>query len=154
MHFPDLPNEEPATPVTFEFEDVAFDLHDTEAIAVWLQHIAAAEGKNLREITYVFCSDEYLRNINIEHLQHDYYTDIITFPFHEPGETDLEGDLFISSERVAENADAQGVSFFHELQRVMAHGVLHMAGYGDETDEEEKTMREKEDFYLKNRPIP
>lgn len=153
MQFPDLPYEEPETPVNFHYEDVAFDLPDPEAIAVWLSGIATAEGKTLREISYIFCSDEYLRGVNIEYLQHDYYTDIITFPYHEEGDKNIEGDMYISTERVTENADAQGATFMHELQRVMAHGLLHMAGYGDKSDEEVRIMREKEDFYLAQRPI-
>ncbi len=153
MQFPDLPYEEPETPVTFHFEDIAFDLPDPEAIAVWLSAIATTEGKSVREINFIFCSDEYLRGVNVEYLKHDYYTDIITFPFHEEGDKELQGDVYISSERVTENANIQGVTFVHELQRVMAHGVLHMAGYGDKSEDLERMMREKEDFYLEKRPI-
>lgn len=151
MNFPDFPlEEEPETLVSFNFEDVEFELPVQEAIVNWLLEIAAAEKKPVYELNIIFCSDEYLRQINVEYLRHDYYTDIITFPYTEGA---VHGDLFISSERVTENARAHGVSFLNELCRVMAHGVLHLAGYGDKTPEEVRVMREKEDFYLKKWPI-
>lgn len=152
MNFPDFPlDEEPETFVAFNFEDVEFDLPDQQTLADWLLSIAAAEEKPVFELNFIFCSDEYLRQINAEYLQHDYYTDIITFPYTEGA---IHGDLFISSERVADNARAHGVSFLNELCRVMAHGVLHLAGYGDKTPEEVRVMREKEDHYLGKLPVP
>ncbi|HNE28818.1 MAG TPA: rRNA maturation RNase YbeY, partial [Saprospiraceae bacterium] len=132
--------------VGFHFEDVSFDLPHAGQLTEWLRSIARAESKPFIEVNYIFCSDEYLRKVNVEYLDHDYYTDIITFPYGEAGE--IHGDLFISSERVADNAQTLGVSFQHELCRVMAHGVLHLAGYGDKSPEEEALMRQKEDFYL------
>jgi len=147
MQFPEFPSEEaPEAPVSFHFEDVAFDLPDWEGLSAWLQGVAETEGKPFLEVQYVFCSDEHLRQINVEYLQHDYYTDVITFPY---AEGIIHGDVFISSERVAENAMTNGVSFLHELCRVMVHSVLHLAGYGDKTPEEAAQMRAKEDFYLK-----
>ena len=118
-------------------------------------HVIATELPEITSsvVSVIFQTDDELLELNKRILDHDYYTDIITFPLHEPGDRALEGDIYISSERVTDNAGSQGVSFFHELQRVMAHGVLHMAGYGDETDEEESTMRAKEDFYLEKRPV-
>lgn len=150
MNFPEFPLEdEPETFVSFHFEQVEFDLPHQQLLVDWLLSIAAAEKKPVFELNFIFCSDEYLRNINVEYLQHDYYTDIITFPYTEGA---VHGDLFISSERVTENARALGVSFLNELCRVMAHGVLHLAGYGDKTPEEVQVMRAKEDFYLKKLP--
>ncbi len=155
MQFPPLPSEAhetPEAPVNFHFEDVRFELWEPEMLTQWLMGIAEAEKKPFIEVNYIFCSDEYLRQVNIEYLDHDYYTDIITFPYGEPGE--IHGDLFISSERVAENALSNEVSFQQELSRVMAHGVLHLAGYGDKTPEEEALMRQKEDFYLRKIFLP
>ena len=150
MEFPELPlDDEPETFVSFYFEDVEFELPDQQILVNWLLSIATAENKPVYELTYIFCSDEYLRQINMEHLDHDYYTDIITFPYTNGV---VHGDIFISSERVADNARTHDVPFLHELGRVMAHGVLHLAGYGDKSEDEARTMRAKEDFYLKTAP--
>ena len=147
MHFPELPLEDNTeTFVSFHFEDAAFDLPDQKALVEWLLAIAAEENKPVFDLTYIFTSDEYLRQINIEHLQHDYYTDIITFPYAPDA---IHGDIFISSDRVADNARTHRVPFLNELCRVMAHGLLHLAGYGDKTPEEIQTMRAKEDHYLR-----
>lgn len=139
--------DEPQQPIEFFFEDVDFELPEKERLSEWLQSTAAAEGKPVFEVNYIFSSDEYLRGINVEYLDHDYYTDIITFDYSDGAL--MRGEMYISSERVAENAREHGVSFMHELCRVMVHGILHIAGYGDKTPEQEATMREKEDFYLK-----
>ena len=146
MEFPDLPFDEPETFVSLNFEDVEFDLPNQQSLVDWLLALATLEEKPVYELNFIFCSDEYLRQVNIEYLQHDYYTDIITFPYTEGV---VHGDLFISSERVADNARENGVPFLHELCRVMAHGVLHLAGYGDKTPEEVQVMRNKEEEYLR-----
>jgi len=146
MEFPDLPFDEPETFVSLNFEDVEFDLPNQQSLVDWLLALATLEEKPVYELNFIFCSDEYLRQVNIEYLQHDYYTDIITFPYTEGV---IHGDLFISSERVADNARENEVPFLHELCRVMAHGVLHLAGYGDKTPEEVRVMREKEEEYLR-----
>ncbi len=104
------------------------------------------EGGHLHSLQFVFCSDAYLHRINLEYLQHDTLTDIITFPYQAPPLVD--GEIYISLERVRENAQTYGVSFEHELQRVMAHGVLHLLGYRDKTEEEQKVMRTKEEEAL------
>ena len=151
MKFPELESlEQPEQPVSFFFEDVQFELPNDSLLREWLQSVADAEGKPIFEINYIFCSDEHLRGINVEFLDHDYYTDIITFDNSD--DVAMRGELYISSERVAENAQTHGVSFHHELCRVMVHGILHIAGYGDKTPEQEAIMREKEDFYLKKLP--
>lgn len=98
------------------------------------------------DISVIFCSDDYLLKINEQYLSHDYYTDIVTFDYVE--NSVISGDLFISVDRVKDNATQVGVSFENELSRVIIHGVLHLAGYKDKTDAEKKAMREKEDFYL------
>lgn len=145
MQFPEIP-QQPEQPLSFFFEDVSFDLPGEEKLSAWLLSVAEAEGKPVREINYIFCSDERLLGINLEFLDHDDYTDIITFDYSDASR--MQGEIYISSERVAENARTNGVSFFHELCRVMVHGVLHMAGYKDKTPEDEAIMRQKEDFYL------
>ena len=105
-----------------------------------------SELMKLGEISVILCSDKYLLEINIEYLKHNYYTDIITFNYVE-GKV-ISGDLFISVDRVKENSTAFNTSFIKELYRVIFHGILHLIGYNDKTEEEKKLMREKEDFYL------
>lgn len=153
MQFPELDAlEAPQQPIGFFFEDVDIELPDEWKLREWLLSVAAAENKPIFEVNYIFCSDEYLRGINVEFLDHDYYTDIITFDNGE-GSNRMRGEIYISTERVAENAQTHGVSFAHELCRVMVHGVLHLAGYGDKTPEQEATMRGKEDYYLAKLPF-
>ncbi len=112
----------------------------------WLSEVTRLENKKLGDVTLIFCSDEYLLNINQTYLDHDYYTDIITFDYTE-GDF-VSGDLYISVDRVSENAEINNVSFLNELNRVVVHGVLHLCGYKDKSDEEEKQMRRKEDDAL------
>jgi rRNA maturation RNase YbeY len=113
----------------------------------WIFETIKAEQKQLGELNYIFCSDEYLLKINKEYLNHDTLTDIITFDNSEEALT-IEGDIFISIERVQENAQELKVSFEEELARVMIHGVLHLVGYKDKTLEDSQKMRAKEDHYL------
>lgn len=150
MHIePPLESLEPGS-VVFCQEDISAVLPPEAPIQAWLQAVAEAEGAPLLELTYIFTSDEYLRRVNVEYLQHDYYTDVITFPY-TPGA--VHGDVFISIERVRDNAQQYGVSFEHELCRVMVHGLLHLVGYTDETDAERNLMRQKEDEYLRQNPL-
>lgn len=150
MNFPKLPDELPESPVSFYFEDVTFELRQQEQVAQWLQSIAEVEQKDFTEVNFIFCSDEHLRGINVEYLDHDYYTDVITFPYTDDS---VHGDVFISSDRVRDNANTVGVSFEVELCRVMAHGVLHLAGYEDKTPEKKQEMTAKEDFFLRTCPV-
>lgn len=143
--FPELPFHESDSPISFHKEDVEIELPDAEMLTNWLTHTAEQEGKTIRALTYVFCSDEYLLQVNREHLQHDYYTDVITFPYSE---TEIEGDVFISMDRVTENASANGISFQHELCRIMVHGLLHLAGHSDKTEAERASMTLLENYYL------
>jgi rRNA maturation RNase YbeY len=99
------------------------------------------------DLCFIFCSDLFLLDMNKKHLNHDYYTDVITFDY--TADNVVSGDIFISVERIDENARKFGVSFNHELSRVMYHGVLHLCGYDDKQKDEKRTMREKEDFYIK-----
>jgi rRNA maturation RNase YbeY len=115
----------------------------------WLETIAGEHGYRLGDLNYIFCSDEHLLKINQDFLQHDTYTDIITFDYVVAKL--ISGDIYISTERVQENADELEQSFDRELRRVMIHGLLHLIGYGDKTEEEKKEMRMAEDKALYQR---
>ena len=117
-----------------------------DARSRWIINSIINESKRVGELSFIFCTDEYLLEKNIQFLDHDTYTDIITFDYCE-GDI-ISGDIFVSVERVTENANAFGVDFEDELDRVLIHGVLHLAGYQDKSKDEVNTMREKEDFYL------
>ena len=132
--------------VEIHFEDTKILDLDPEFFVSWLSEVATKEKKELGEVNLIFCSDDYLLQMNRDHLNHDYYTDIITFDYVD--DTVLSGDLFISVDRVKDNADAFDVEMNQELLRVVVHGFLHLAGYGDKTDREEKEMRLKENTYL------
>lgn len=119
---------------------------EEHSVTSWLTSVCESEDKILSEVSVVFVSDEALLKMNQDFLSHDYYTDIITFDYCV--ENEVLGDLFISVDRVDENAGVNNVDFLTELMRVLVHGVLHLCGYGDKGEEEERTMREKEDFYL------
>lgn len=112
----------------------------------WLKDIILSEGKKLGEINYIFCDDEYLLKVNQDYLQHDYYTDIITFDYVK-GKT-ISGEIFVSLQRISDNASTLSKNYEEELRRVLAHGILHLCGYKDKTEEEEQLMRSKEDFYI------
>jgi rRNA maturation RNase YbeY len=132
--------------IFFDVSDVEFQLENEENTILWLSKTIEQEDKSLRLLNFIFCSDQYLLGINQQYLQHDTLTDIITFPYAEPPL--VEGDIFISIERVKENAEKYGVSFEHELRRVMAHGVLHLCGFLDKKPKEQALMRSKEDEAL------
>lgn len=112
----------------------------------WLDQVASLEKKKLGDISLIFTSDEHLLTINQQYLDHDYYTDIITFDYSE--DDFVSGDLFISVDRVRENAEENAASFSHELNRVVVHGVLHLCGYKDKSESEEQLMRSKENQML------
>ncbi len=132
--------------IDFTFEQInTFEL-DKILISNWLYNVALSENKNIETISVIFCSDDYLLSVNKEYLNHDYYTDIITFDYSV--DTEISGDLFISIDRVKENSTEFNVPFLNELHRVLVHGVLHLCGYGDKSPVEETLMRSKEDFYL------
>ncbi len=133
--------------IEFHSEEIDFQIDYTEKASIALEKLIVLEGFSVGDINIIFCSDDYLLNVNKEYLNHDYYTDIITFNYNEQDE--ISGDLFVSVDRVVENAVSNDIGFENELKRVMAHGVLHLVGYNDKTDEEVKEMRSKEDYYLK-----
>ncbi len=124
-----------------------FELNQPKNIQVWISTIINKEGYELVQLNYIFCSDEYLYNINQEYLKHNTYTDIITFDNSEKENT-IESDVFISIERVKENSELQHTTFEEELARVMVHGVLHLMGWEDKTEALKKEMRLKEDACL------
>ena len=132
--------------ISFEFIDVEVPELSSELFSLWLNEVAPNEGKITSEITLIFCSDEHLLEMNRQYLNHDYYTDIITFDYSEEGE--ISGDLFISVDRVYDNAVLNSVSRDNELKRVCVHGVLHLCGFGDKSEEDAMVMRAKEDYYL------
>jgi rRNA maturation RNase YbeY len=117
-----------------------------DSITETLPVLVSFESRELGDITLIFCTDEELLAINKEHLDHDYYTDIITFNYNN--DSIVSGDLFISVDRIKDNATQLGVSMEEELHRVCYHGVLHLVGYNDKTDQEIEVMRAKENFYL------
>ena len=135
--------------VRYYCEDTSFELKGRALNNRWLREVAASELRKLGDINIIFCSDNYILDVNMKYLQHDYFTDIITFDYCEKDV--LSGDLFISVDSVRENALYYGTEFEDELNRVMVHGILHLIGYDDHTEDEVKTMRSKEDCYLKLR---
>lgn len=132
--------------INFYFEDVNSTPIHKKILILHLNSLIKNELKKTGEISVVFCSDEYLLKMNKEYLNHDYYTDIITFDYVE--EDVISGDLFISLDRIKENAVEYKSSVIQELYRVVFHGVLHLVGYKDKTDDEFRSMKEKENYYL------
>ena len=132
--------------IYFNYE-TSFELGDEPRYERWIGEIIKSEGKSEGEISYVFCDDEYLLKVNQEYLEHDYYTDIISFDYSVGNQ--LNGDIFISVERIQDNATEFGVTFHEELLRVMSHGILHYCGYKDKSDEEAAEMRRKEEEKIK-----
>jgi probable rRNA maturation factor len=135
--------------ISFHIEELTFQLPEKLKHKQWLKTVAAAEGKKIGELNYVFCTDEYLLKINQDYLQHDTLTDIVTFDNSESANL-IEGDIFISYERVVENGAKLNTSE-NELQRVMVHGLLHLCGYKDKAKADKSLMTEKEDYYLAKR---
>jgi len=128
--------------IDFNYE-TDFELSNEAQYSEWISEVIASEGKKEGDISYIFCDDEYLLEINQQHLDHDTLTDIISFDYTIGNE--ISGDIFISVERVKDNAIDFNVPFAEELLRVMAHGVLHYCGYKDKSEEDEKLMRSKEE---------
>ena len=133
--------------IQFCTEDITFSLQEKLKHKAWLNEVAKQEGKKILELSYVFCSDTYLLQINQEYLNHDTLTDIVTFDNSEDPKK-IEGDIFISIDRVRENGEKLGTSET-ELKRIMVHGLLHLLGYKDKKKEDKAVMTEKENFYIK-----
>lgn len=131
--------------IHFFAEEIETPAFDQDSFRSWLEKVAKTEDRAVENISYVFCSDDYLLEINKEHLNHDYYTDIITFPLNDDP---IVSDIYISVDRVKENAQNFDVPFEKELKRVLVHGLLHMLGYNDKDDEQQSIMRAKEDLYI------
>ena len=130
-------------------EDTKFEFKSRALNNKWLKMVAESEIRRIGDINIIFCSDNYILDVNMKYLQHDYFTDIITFDYCEKNR--LNGDLFISVDSVRENSVFYGTDFENELNRVIVHGLLHLIGYDDHTDEDIRTMREKENYYLEIR---
>ena len=132
--------------IDFDFIDIEIPGFNSEFFVLTASELLTKEGYNLGEISVVFCSDDYLLDMNTQYLNHDYYTDIITFDYSD--DKIVSGDLFISFDRVKENAIIYAVPTIYELCRVIYHGILHLCGYNDKSEEEKITMRGKENEYL------
>ncbi|AYD49168.1 rRNA maturation RNase YbeY [Arachidicoccus soli] len=132
--------------VFFHYTEQSFPLSNKKEIKQFIEILFQLEKKPLTRIDYIFCSDEYLLQINKQHLQHDYYTDIITFELSQDNHTQAE--IYISVERVKENAYNLSTTFKNEILRVLFHGALHLCGYKDKSKKEEELMRKKEEEYL------
>ena len=131
--------------ITFQNIECDLKINKTK-FSFWLNEIIIEENNSLGDIVYIFCDDDYLLAKNIKYLNHNTLTDVITFDYSK--NKLISGDILISIDRVHENSNIFGVQFLNELQRVMAHGLLHLLGYNDKTEIEEKEIREKEDYYL------
>ena len=127
-------------------EDTKFEFKSRSLNNKWLKMVAESEIRRIGDINIIFCSDNYILDVNMKYLQHDYFTDIITFDYCEKNR--LNGDLFISVDSVRENALFYGTEFSDELNRVIVHGILHLVGYDDHSEEDIAVMRSKEDYYL------
>ena len=132
--------------VSFGSEQTDFTISNQDQLIEWFTKVAESENRALAELAFVFCSDECLLDINKRFLSHDYYTDVITFDYSESNYT--SGDIFISVDRVSDNAKLANQTTENELHRVMVHGLLHLLGYKDKTSAEKSEMTSKEDFYL------
>jgi probable rRNA maturation factor len=133
--------------INFHVEEIDFKVANPIKTKRWLKNTIQAEGYELSEINYIFCSDDYLHKMNLEYLDHDTLTDIITFD-NSDGEKQIEGDIFVSIDRVHDNAKDFNSTFEQEFRRVVVHGILHLCGYFDKSVEDEKLMRMKEEYYL------
>lgn len=141
-----LKNKYDTMAIYFSNENVKFDLPDPERVRRWISHVVRVHGKRVGEVNYLFCDDAYLLEVNRTYLDHDTYTDIITFDY--VAGNIISGDIFISIERVKENARLFDTPFERELHRVIIHGVLHLLGQGDKSEADAKEMRRREEECL------
>lgn len=137
--------------ISYFIEDIKFEFKNKRINNRWLKTVAESEIRKIGDINIIFCSDNYILDVNMKYLQHDYFTDIITFDYCEGNV--LSGDLFISIDSVRENSSFYGTEFPDELNRVIVHGILHLIGYDDHTDEDIEEMRSKENYYLGIRKV-
>ncbi|OQA01483.1 MAG: Endoribonuclease YbeY [Bacteroidetes bacterium ADurb.Bin408] len=134
--------------IRFFTEDIDFKLNNEQVLKKWLSSVAVNAGKKTGAINYIFCSDAFLLNLNIKYLNHNTFTDIITFPDSMPGATEISGDIYISIDRINENAILFKTTTDNELHRVMVHGLLHLLGHTDKTKAEKEQMSQAEDRCL------
>ena len=132
--------------VDFNFEEIEKPNLDLEKVEAWISQVISKNKKTVGDLTYIFCSDDYLLEINKEYLKHNYFTDIITFNYCE--DEVISGDIFISVDTVLDNARTFGVPFENELNRVIIHGILHLIGFDDKTDEDQEEMTKQENLSL------
>ena len=132
--------------IRFSSQNEGFELPEASNVKKWIAEVVNRRGKRVGNISYLFCDDEYMLGVNRQYLDHDTYTDIITFDYVVAGL--ISGDIFISVDRVVENAQQFGVEFERELHRVIIHGVLHLLGQGDKTDDDAREMRRQEEEAL------
>ena len=137
----------------FFSHEIDFTLDKEDSVRDWILFVIDKYAKKVGQINYIFCSDTYLLELNKAHLQHDYYTDILTFPYTPKGSEELISDIYISIDRVKDNAQSFEIPFTDELHRVMIHGILHLIGFDDHGDTAKKEMRAKEDEALRDRPL-
>ena len=132
--------------IAYYTQDTDFVFKGKQFNNKWLRMVAESEIKRIGDISIIFCSDNYILDVNMKYLQHDYLTDVITFDYCEGDK--LSGDLFISVDTVRENAKLYNTDFNDELNRVMVHGILHLIGYDDHSQKDKQLIRKKEDYYL------
>lgn len=137
--------------IHFFSEDTHYNLKNKTLCRQWLAEVVKNEKQQLKNINYIFCSDTYLHKVNVEYLNHDTFTDVITFPYSEYPKA-IESDIFISVDRCKANAESFGIKYTKEVHRVMVHGLLHLLGYNDKTKKQKIEMSAKEDYYLSLRP--
>ena len=137
----------------FFSHEIDFTLDKEDSVRDWILFVIDKYAKKVGQINYIFCSDTYLLELNKAHLQHDYYTDILTFPYTPKGSEELISDIYISIDRVKDNAQSFEIPFTDELHRVMIHGILHLIGFDDHGDTAKKEMRAKEDEALRDCPL-
>ena len=137
--------------ISYHFEDTAFVFKGKSLNNKWLRLVAESEIRRIGDISIIFCSDNYILDVNQTYLQHDYFTDIITFDYCEGDR--LSGDLFISVDTVRDNAVEYNTEFAEELNRVIVHGILHLIGYDDHEEDDIAEMRKKENYYLSLRDL-
>ncbi|MDW3650776.1 MAG: rRNA maturation RNase YbeY [Bacteroidia bacterium] len=135
----------------FFSQEIEFTLDKEDSVRDWILFVIDSYDKKVSQINYIFCSDDYLLELNRTHLQHDYYTDILTFPYAPAGVEELISDIYISIDRVKDNAHSYELPFIDELHRVMIHGALHLIGFDDHGDAAKKEMSAKEDMALAQR---
>lgn len=128
--------------ISYHTEDIKKPNICTRRTSAWIKKVAASHGKTIGEIAYIFCSDPYILEVNKQYLQHDYFTDIITFDYTEGNK--ISGDLFISLDTVKSNSEQFGTDYYEELERVIIHGILHLCGFKDKEPADEARMREEE----------